>query len=140
MARGHPLDRVRFVKYNKIVLEEQPPARLVLYSAQLHEKQGVVQHQHVRRQDPAARALIEAGRPALLHKVGLIAAQFRRAQAALGADLLPHFRLRLQVEIRQAAVPGFLDHSWMRCNSCSSEEVKSLPACGSVRASRRVQR
>ena len=37
-----------------------------------------------------------------------IAADFRRAQSALGTNLRPDFRVRLDVEIRQAAVLGFL--------------------------------
>jgi len=41
-------------------------------------------------------------------RVGLKPANFRRAKAAFGADLAPHFRVRLDFEIGQAAAPGFL--------------------------------
>jgi hypothetical protein len=67
----------------------------------------VVEHQHIGGEHAAARALVETRLPAVLHEIGLKAAQFRRAEAALGADLLPDFGVRLQVEIRQAAVAGF---------------------------------
>ena len=84
-----------------------PPSDLLLQAAQQREEQRVVQHQHVRGEDPVARALEEAD-AVVLGEIGRVAAELGRAQPALGADLRPDLRVRLDLEVRQAAVGGGL--------------------------------
>ena len=107
MLGGDVLDRVRLVEDEEIVLEEDAALLLLVHAAEQREEERVVQHQHVGGKDALARALEEA-EAVVLGEVGLVAANLRRAQAALGADLRPNLRVRLQLEVGAAAVFGLL--------------------------------
>ena len=104
---GDVLDRVRLVEDEEIVLEEDAALLLLVHAAEQREEERVVQHQHVGGKDALARALEEA-EAVVLREVRLVAANLRRAQAALGADLRPDLRVRLQLEVGAAAVLRFL--------------------------------
>ena len=61
LARSDLLDRVRFVENDEVVREEETALafRLFLGRAEQHEKQGVIDHDHVRGEEAFAGLLEE---------------------------------------------------------------------------------
>ena len=98
---------VRLVEDDEVIAEQDAALDFLLQAAEQGEEQRVVHHQHIRGEDAIARALEEAD-GVILAEVGRVTAQLGRAQAALGADLRPHLRVGLHLEVRQAAVGGGL--------------------------------
>src|SRR3974390_943568 len=105
MLRSDLLHLVGFVENDKVIAEQDSALDLFVQAAEQGEEQGVVEHQNVGRENAAAGALEKAKR-VLLSKSRLVATYFRRTQTALGAHLRPDLRIRLEVEIGQAAVGG----------------------------------
>jgi hypothetical protein len=98
---------VRLVENHKVVLEQNAARQLLVNAAQQREKQRVIQDQNIRRQNPVPHALKKTD-VVVARKIRLVPACFGRAQTAFGTDLRPHFRVRLDLEIRQAAILGLL--------------------------------
>src|SRR5207247_2973806 len=62
-------------------------------------------------------------------ELGWVAAHLGGAQAALGTDLAPDFRVRLDIEIREAAIGGFfrpIEYALQFRGFRGAEEVTSL--------------
>src|SRR5207253_7908858 len=100
-------DAVSFVEDDEVVLEQNAALNLVVQAAQQRKEQRVVQHQHIGREDAAARALKKTD-AVLLAELGGVTANLGRTNPALGADVGPDFRIRLDVEIGQTALVGLL--------------------------------
>ncbi len=97
-AVGNLLDRVRFVEDDEVVREKISFLALLLFlrAAEEHEKEGVIDHDHVGREQPFARLLKET--------IRTLAAGFTRADMGLAANLRPDFRIRFDREIAQRSV------------------------------------
>src|SRR6267378_3750518 len=106
MPRSHMLNRVGFIKHNKIIFEND--AALSPSCATEHcEKKRVIQNDDVRRQNGLARPLEETN-ATILGEIRPVSAKARRAEPAFRTDLVPDFGVRLDVEIRAAAVGRLL--------------------------------
>src|SRR5688572_2423218 len=96
-------DRVSFVENNEIVFKKDAAARFVFDAAEVHEEERMVEHQHVSLENFGARALKKAGAKTF-GVFGTGAAKLRRTKTALGTNLLPDFRVRLDFKVREAPV------------------------------------
>ena len=105
--RGDGFHRVRLVENDEIILEQQAALDVLLQAAEQREEERVIEHQHVRGEDVAAGALIEAD-GVLFGELRRVAANFRPAQPALRAHLPPDLGVGFHVKIRQAAVGSLL--------------------------------
>ena len=99
MARGNVLKRVRLVKDDKIVCKENSLATFLTLgkAAKQGEKEGVIQHHEIGREDPAVEGLIKA---AVISCAALL-----RADVLLASHLLPHLWIGLHQKVAQRAVP-----------------------------------
>ena len=95
---GDVLHLVRLVEDHEVIAEQDAALRLLLDAPEQGEEQGVVEHQHVRRQDAVAGALEETD-AVLLGELGGVATEPGRTEPALGADLRPHLRVGFNVEV-----------------------------------------
>src|ERR1019366_8708307 len=96
---------VRLVEDDEVIAEQDAALDFLLQAAEQGEEERVVHHQDVRREAAVARALEETD-GVVLAEIGRITAELGRAEPALGADLRPNLRVRLHLEIRQAAGGG----------------------------------
>jgi hypothetical protein len=51
VSRGNMLDRMRFIKNYKVVLKQNPGFQIIVQVSEVHEKEGVVQDNHIRAQN-----------------------------------------------------------------------------------------
>src|SRR2546422_6486194 len=98
MFGSHVLQCVGFVEDDEIILEQDAAFQLLVHTAQQSKKQSVVDDDHVRREDAVARAL-EKTDAVLLAEIGLVTADFRRAQSTLRTYLRPDSGVRLDLEV-----------------------------------------
>jgi len=83
---------------------------------------------------------LEETNAVVLGKIGRMAADLRRAESALGTNLRPNLHVRFDVEIRQAAIRGFLGPFGDALEFLASDDVNKLPDCCMALCNRRVQR
>ena len=97
---SHLLDGVSLVQDQKIVREKKTALSFFLFfrAAQQNEEQRVIDHQHVRGQQPFPRLLIKAS--------GTLAAGLGRADVAFAANLAPDFWVGFDGQVAQRTVPG----------------------------------
>jgi hypothetical protein len=94
MLAGHVLDRVRFVEDEQFVLRQVVHANHA--QRQVREKQRMIDDQNIAALHAALRGLPEA--------LVVEPAFFAEAVAVLGADLVPHVRLRQRGKISKGAI------------------------------------
>ena len=89
---------MRFVENDEVVRKQVTGLALELFfrAAQEHEEQGVIDHDHVRRQQSFPRLLEKTLRR--------LPAGFAGANVGLTANLRPDFRVRLDGQIAQGSV------------------------------------
>ena len=107
MARRDVFHGVSLVENHEVVLEENAAFQLLINPAEQSEKQGVIQDEDIRGENPVAHALEETDL-VILREIGLMPARFGRTQAAFRADLRPDLGVRFDFKVRETAVLGCL--------------------------------
>src|SRR5262249_38763325 len=100
MLRGDAFQRVRLIEDDKVIwIKKTALVRFVgILVAEEGEKQGMVQHHHLRGLGASLSALVEA--------VGRLSARALRADMALAAHLHPDLRIGFDGEIAERPLAG----------------------------------
>src|SRR4029077_6624785 len=98
LLRGYLLDCVRFIKNDKVIREQKAAFPFFLYigRSKQDEQQRVIKHDHVRRQQPFPRVLIETAR--------ILATGFLSAYMRFAAHLDPNFWIGLDRQITERSI------------------------------------